>query len=207
MMDISYRVLQKLAGFALIGTAIFTALGFLTHPHESTGNNHSLWLVGHIFIMLGLFSNFIGIFGAYLANAKQLGIVGLTGFLVIAISLALYIGKVYWSGFIYPLIIADHPEFITSHGFGPGSEPQDTIIRAVYFLGAIAFALGHLLLGLMFLRVKCFPTPAILCFLIGAVLVGLWPLLPALVQHLSIVVSLIYAIGVSWIGAVLIRTS
>jgi len=154
--------------------------------------------------MSGLLTNLLGVFGLYVSKAKEIGLPGLIGFLIVAISLALYLGKLYWSGFIYPLVIAEHPEFIEVHGFGPGSEPQDNIIRNVYFTGALTFAIGHLILGIALLRAKCFPQTPVLLFLIGAFLVGLWPLLPNFVQHFSVIVSLIYAVGISWLGINLI---
>jgi len=206
-MNITHNKLVLLAGYALISTGVLATLGFLIHPHQSTEQNHTMWVVGHIFIILGLLTNMIGVFGLYVSKAKSIGLIGLIGFLIIVISLALYIGKLYWSGFIYPLVIAEHPEFIESHGFGPGSEPQDIIIRIIYFSGAISFAIGHLMLGVALLRAKCFSQTPVLFFLIGALLVGLWPLLPNLVQHFSVIVSLIYAIGICWLGIKLITES
>ena len=206
-MNITHSTLERLAGYALISTGILATLGFLIHPHQSTGQNHTMWVVGHIFIILGLLTNMIGVFGLYVSKAKSVGLIGLIGFLIIVISLALYIGKLYWSGFIYPLVIADHPEFIETHGFGPGSEPQDSIIRIIYYSGAISFAIGHFMLGVALLKARCFSQTPVLFFLIGALLVGLWPLLPSLVQHFSVIVSLIYAIGICWLGIKLITES
>ena len=49
--------------------------------------------------------------------------------------------------------------------------------------------MGYALLGLSLLRVKAYPAPALWALIVGAVLVGLWPLLPGVVQHLSAVLA------------------
>jgi hypothetical protein len=38
-------------------------------------------------------------------------------------------------------------------------------------------------------------------------MVGVWPLLPNIVQMLSVLVSLVYAIGIVWLGILLIQSS
>ena len=97
------------------------------------------------------------------------------------------------------------PSFLRSHGFGPGSHPVDPIVRVVFFLGPILFATGYGLLGTSLLRIKAYPSLALCAVVVGALLVGLWPLLPRVVQHWSAVVSLIYTLGIAWIGYVLAR--
>ncbi len=118
----------------------------------------------------------------------------------------LYLGKLYWSAFIYPLVAAWDTSFLRSHGFGPGSDPIDPIVRTVFYLGPILLAIGYALLGAGLLRIKAYPALALSAVVVGALLVGLWPLLPDLVQHLSAVVSLIYRAGIAWIGWTLART-
>ena len=194
----------KVSGTCLIGTGVFATLGFLIHPHDSTAQNQSMWMLGHLFIISALFFNIIGLTGLYFSNARGLGKLGLVGFLISSFSLILYIGKLYWSGFIYPLVAAAHPEFIEQIGLGPGSEPKDPTIMIVYFAGALSFAIGHAIFGAALMKEKLFK-PAPIWFLIaGAAMVGLWPLLPNVLQMLSAVVSAIYAIGVVWLGTLLI---
>src|SRR5215467_1893225 len=72
-------------------------------------------------------------------------------------------------------------------------------------ISPILFAIGYVLLGLSLWRVKAYPAPPLWALVFGALLVGLWPLLPGAVQHLSAVVSLIYTAGAGWIGYLLAR--
>ena len=70
---------------------------------------------------------------------------------------------------------------------------------------ASLFALGHLILGTTMLRSNRFPKKPIGLLISGAFLVGIWPFMPGVVQMLSVVVSVIYAAGVVWLGVSLIH--
>ena len=199
------KSLVKLSGIALLLSGILATVGFSIHPHDSAGSNHAIWLGAHVLVMSGGVLNLLGLVGLYLVSAAPLGLVGLFGFLLTAVSLVLYLGKLYWSAFIYPLVTARDADFIWSYGFNPGSDPVDPVVRIVFYLGPILFAIGYALLGLSLLRVKAYPAPALWALVVGALLVGLWPLLPGVVQHLSVVVSLIYTAGIGWIGYLLAR--
>ncbi len=199
--------IERISGFCLIGTGVFATLGFLLHPHDATSQNQVMWMIGHLLIITSLLANSIGITGLYFSNSEKLGGLGLAGFLITVFSLSLYIGKLYWSGFIYPMVVQEHPEFIEAFGFGPGSEPKDFNLKIVFFSGAFSFVLGHLFLGGALLKAKVFKSTPVWFVIAGALMVGVWPLLPNIVQMLSALVSLVYAIGIVWLGVLLIRYS
>lgn len=194
------KTLIRLGGLALLASGILATLGFSIHPHDSTGSNHGIWVVAHVVVMSGFWLNLLGLIALYLVSASRLGWSGLLGFLLAAASLVLYLGKLYWSGFIYPLIVVQDADFLHSYGFNPGANPVDPVVRAVFYLGPILFAAGYSLLGLSLARVKAYPAPALRAVVLGALLVGLWPLLPGVVQHLSVVVSIVYTVGITWVG-------
>jgi hypothetical protein len=201
----THKTLVKLGGLALLLSGILATIGFSAHPHDSAGSNQGMWVAAHVVIMCGGFLNLLGLVGLYLASAARVGAAGLIGFLLAAASLVLYLGKLYWSGFIYPLVIAHDADFIRSNGFNPGADPVDPVVRIVFFLGPILFAIGYTVLGLSLSRVGAYPALALKTMVAGALLVGLWPLLPAAVQHLSVLVSLVYTAGTSWIGYLMTR--
>ena len=195
--------LIKLSGVALILSGVLATIGFSIHPHDSAGSNHGLWVGGHILIITGFFMGLLGLAGLYGLMSARIGSVGFIGFLIAAVSLVLYLGKLYWSGFLYPLVIEQHPEFISAYGFNPGSNPVDPVVKTVFYLGPILFAVGYTLLGLGLLRGRVLPRFPVWLVMVGSLLVGLWPLLPAVVQHLSVFVSVIYTVGIAWIGYLL----
>ena len=197
--------LNKLTGYSLIGTGVFATLGFILHPHAATSENQTMWITGHLLILFSLFLNNLGLTSLFFTNANRLGATGLLGFLITSLSLMLYIGKLYWSGFIYPVVVLAEPQFIETVGLGPGKDPIHSTIKAVYFTGAIAFAIGNAVFGSALLKARLFNPVPVTLMITGAVLVGIWPLLPGLVQMLSIVFSAIYAIGVVWLGVIHLR--
>lgn len=197
--------LIKLSGIGLLSSGFLVALGFSIHPHDPLGANFAGWIAGHILIIAGFSASLLGLFGLYAVVARKTGLAGLIGFLLAAISLILYLGKLYWSGFIYPLVIAEHPAFIEAFGFTPGAQPVDPLVRAVFYLGPLVFAAGYTLLGAAMLRAGLFPRVPVGLVIAGALLVGLWPLLPAAVQGFSVIVSLIFAVGMGWIGVLMMQ--
>ena len=197
--------IRQAAGYCFIGTGIFAVVGFLVHPHDSSSSNQIAWLIGHSFIFVSLVLNLIGLSWVLSAEHEYLGTIGWVGFAMAGLGLSMYIGKLYWSGLIYPFVLSASPDLIFQVGLGPGSEPKASIVKFAYGSGAILFSLGHLILGVAMLRSKRFPTKPIGLLMSGAVLVGIWPFMPGIVQMLSVVVSVIYATGVVWLGFSLIR--
>jgi len=197
--------LKKTAGYCLIGTGLFAVIGFVLHPHDSTSSNQVSWLVGHSFIFAAIFLNLIGMTWVFSLEHDNIGVLGLVGFCLLALGLSMYLGKLYWSGLLYPFVLEESPDLVARVGLGPGSTPNALAVKLAYNSGALLFALGHLMFGAALLRSKRFPPTPIWLFMLGAFMVGIWPLLPGIVQMLSIVVSAIYAMGLVWFGACLIR--
>ena len=198
------RDIIKLAGFGLIASGFLVAIGFSVHPHDPLDANHGMWIGSHIVIISGFLASLFGLVGLYAVVAKDVGMGGLLGFVLAAISLFLYLGKLYWSGFIYPLVLTHHPGFIADFGFAPGAQPSDPIVRAVFYLGPILFGAGYSFLGGAMLKARSFPRLPVGLLVAGALLVGLWPLLPDVVQHFSVAVSLVFTAGAAWLGYLLI---
>ncbi len=195
--------LVKVTGIALILSGVLATIGFSLHPHDSTGSNQVLWVGAHTLVMAGFLMGLLGLAGLYGVTSSRVGILGFIGFLLATVSLVLYLGKLYWSAFIYPLVIERHPEFIRTFGFIPGSDPVDPVVKTVFYLGPILFAAGYTLFGIGLLRVGAFRAVPVGLVIVGSFLLGLWPLLPAVVQHLSVFVSLVYTVGIAWIGYLL----
>ncbi len=197
--------IERAAGCCLIGTGLFAVTGFLIHPHDASSSNQVAWLTGHSLIFSGLVLNLIGLSWMFAAEHGQLGKLGWAGFVFGALGLSMYIGKLYWSGLLYPIVLEANPDLVERVGLGPGSTPKLLIVQLVFNAGAISFSLGHLMLGVAMLRSKRFPSKPVWLLMSGAFMVGIWPLLPGVVQALSVIVSAIYAAGLVWLGASLIQ--
>ena len=197
--------IRRAAGYCFVGTGLLAVVGFIVHPHDSTSGNQVAWLIGHSLIFFGLVLNLVGLSWLFAVVHEDLGKLGWTGFIFGALGLSLYIGKLYWSGLHYPFVLEASPDFVAKAGLGPGSEPQASAIKIVYNAGALLFSFGHLMFGIAMLKAADFPRKPVFMMMAGAFLVGIWPLLPGLLQMLSIVVSAIYATGLVWLGISMIR--
>lgn len=188
------------AGYCLIGTGVFLVVGFLIHPPDYSADNRLQWWAGHSLIFVGLFLNLVALIWIYATDGPSLGKAGKTGLLLACFGLSLYIGKLYWSGLLYPYVLEDASSLVESLGIGPGNVPQTIPIKVVFNGGALLFSAGHLLFGATMLRSGGFQSIPIGLLMTGAVLVGLWPLMPGALQMLSPIASAIYAVGVVWLG-------
>ena len=138
--DLTSESLVKVTGIALILSGVLATIGFSLHPHDSTGPNQVLWVGAHTLVMAGILMGLLGLAGLYGVTSSRVGILGFIGFLLATVSLVLYLGKLYWSAFIYPLVIERHPEFIRTFGFIPGSDPVDPVVKTVFYLVASPFS-------------------------------------------------------------------
>lgn len=197
--------MERIIGSCFIATGVLTVTGFIFHPPDYSPEVQFAWLLGHCLIFLGLVLNLIGLAWAYGIYRADLGKLGLFGFIAVSVGLSHYIGKLYWSGFLYPLVLQSDPDFIFQAGLGPGSYPKIGIVKNVFNFGAIIFAVGFAAFGSALFKAKIFPTIPVTLLISGAIMVGLWPALPNVLQMLSPVVSAIYAIGLVWIGISLFR--
>jgi hypothetical protein len=197
--------MERAIGNCFVATGILTVTGFIIHPHAYSADVQIAWFLGHCMIFIGLVLNLIGLAWMYSSERNSLGKLGLFGFIAICIGLSHYIGKLYWSGFLFPLVAQAHPEFIAEIGLGPGSTPKATSVMVVFNSGAIIFAGGYAAFGTALFRAKTFPVVPVILLVFGGVMVGMWPAMPNILQTLSPVISAIYTIGLVWIGGTLIR--
>jgi hypothetical protein len=130
--------LVKLVGIGLTASGVLATIGFSIHPHDPLGANYVPWIGGHVLIFLGFMAGFLGLVGLYGVVAKAVGVAGFIGFLLASMSITLYLGKLYWSGFIYPLVIEQYPSFIADQGLEPGSHPSDVAVRSIFYLARIS---------------------------------------------------------------------
>lgn len=189
--------LVTLAGAGLIASGVLVTIGFSVHPHDPLGTNHVMWIGSHVLLLAGFAAGLLGLVGLYGVGATGAGVTGLVGFLLASVSLMLYLGKLYWSGFIYPLVVRRHPDLIAEYGLDPGAHPSDPVVRVVFYLGPVLFGIGYTVLGWAVLKAGTFPPVPVRLVVAGALLVGLWPLLPAHVQQFSVIVSLVFTVGIA----------
>ena len=97
--------------------------------------------------------------GLHLVSAASTELAGLVGFLLTVVGLVLDLGKLYWSAFIYPLVAARDANFVRAAGFTPGPDPVDLVVRTVFYLGPVLFAIGYSALGSSLLGVRAHPAP------------------------------------------------
>ncbi len=142
----------------------------------------------------------LGWTGLYARQVKEVGWLGLAGFLLLSLSWALQTAFVFAETFIMPLLATTAPKFVDGYlgiGAGRASEVNLGALPALYTLVGIAYMLGGLLFGIATLRAGILPRWAAGLLAVASALTPLAALLPHATQRLA---AIPVGLAVAWLG-------
>jgi hypothetical protein len=173
----------------------------MIHPVESVSAvTTDGWAIAHYLTMVMALFGLLGITGIYARQAERAGWLGLAGFLMLGLWLALTAAFTFVEAFILPLLASDAPRFVEGVlGIFTGSAGQFDLgaLAAIGPISGVLYMLGGLVFGIATLRAGILPRwPAgVLAF--GAVASLAAAVLPhGLARLLAVPVGL----GLAWLG-------
>ena len=120
-------------------------------PDDPSSVVTSLWAISH-YLLLGYFVfGLLGISGIYARQVEEAGLLGLVGFLMFFVWLALSTAFVFIEAFILPLLATEAPQFVESFlGIFGGSVGENSlgVLEAVLPLAVLLYIVGGLLFGI-----------------------------------------------------------
>ena len=152
-MTVTTENLLRWSGIAaIIGGACYLLVG-LFHPSNVPSSVVTTpWLVVHILAMGTSFFGMIGLTGLYARQAEKTGWLGLAGYLLLNLWLALILGFTFVEVFILPMVASAAPAFVagwlgmftgTASDINLGALPTIwTITGPLYILGGILFGIA-----------------------------------------------------------------
>jgi hypothetical protein len=174
-MKITAANLSRWAGLAAMAAGMLFVAVQLIHPPEVLSSvSTSLWAIVHYmtiaFCLLGL----LGLTGIYARQAEAAGWLGLAGYLVFSLFLAITGAFVFVEAFVSPLLVTGSPKFVEGLlGIitGTASEINLGALPALYGVTGLFYLLGGQLFGIATIRAGILPRWAGVMFALGGPLV------------------------------------
>lgn len=198
----------RVTGFANIISAVCLLLFWFLYAillpiNEVPTNYHLLvldpdWLLVNGLGVIGFVLVLVGILGIFFKQFNELTELGMFAFLITVVGQVLYNAGMYYETFIWPILAVSDPNLIT---LSTGPIYSNPIFFMMQILSGSIFSIGFLIFGYSTYKTNTFSKWAILLLVIGVVLF-IPGFFPYLVRTLGIIV---YAIGLIWVGFMLIK--
>ena len=208
-MKMTPSTLIRLAGLS----AVLSGLGFIVvgmfHPlNVPSAVTTATWINVHIVAIAMCFFGLYGMAGLYARQAEKSGWLGLAGFILFSLWLALTMPFLFLEAFVLPRLATQFPPFV--EGFlGMLTGAPDTvdlgILPTLWDISGPILILGLLLFGIATFRARVLPRWAGALFAFGAVLIPVGALVPPEYQPELIMVPVGLALG--WLGYALFSGS
>ena len=187
--------LIRWAGLSLVVAGVLLAVGTIIHPADDpTSLATNSWAITHYLILGSLIFGLLGTFGLYARQVKEAGSLGLVGFLMVFVALALFTGLIFTEAFLFPVLATEAPQFV---GGLFAEEISLGVLETVFPVAGLVSSIGGLLFGIAIIRAGILPRWAAIVFIIGIVPGGFGPLLPEVVATIS---DVLLGIGLAWLG-------
>ena len=186
----------RLSGLACIVFGALLSLTFLLRvalpdPDPTTGSHV---IVGTLRVLTAAFG-ILAFTGVYARQVEQAGKLGLAGYLIAFLGVAMVLGLEFSFAYLFPVFAIGVPEFVAQIDAGQ-VEPAGPII-VIFFLVDIVFLIGVILFGAATLRAGVLPRRAVTVMLVGAVTLSISDFLPGFVAPAS---ALLTGLGFAWLG-------
>jgi hypothetical protein len=200
-MTITPSKLSRAAGAAAIAAGLLYAAIQFVHPAEEVANvTGSTWAIVHYLTVAMGVLGLAGITAMYLKQVKETGLLGLSGFLLMALFYLTVIANSFVEAFVLPPLAVQAPDIATDilgifggtaadGSLGP-LEGISTFAFAIYFLGGLTF-------GLAVFHARILARWAGILLAVGSVSTALLPLFPHAVGRFA---ALPVGIAVAWLG-------
>lgn len=200
-MKITPSSLIRWAGLAAMVAGILYVLVGMFHPlNVPSSVTTTRWVIVHIFAIAMSFFGLLGIAGLYARQAEKSGWLGLAGFVMLSLWLALVMGFSFVEAFILPLMTTEAPRFVDGFmgmftGFANGINLG--VLPTLWTLSGPLYILGGLLFGIATFRAGILPRWAGGLLAVGAVLAPVAALFP---PELEAKVAVPVGLALAWLG-------
>ena len=188
---------MRWAGLSAVVAGVLLAVTQMIHPERDPSSvTTSSWAITHsLEVGMAVFT-LLGISGLYARQVEKAGLLGLVGFLMWFVALAVFANLAFFEAFILPLLATEAPQFIAGFLaiFTGGSLGA---LLPILVLSGLLYSVGVLLFGIATLRAGILPRWAAIVLIIGVVLGLLAILLGEVVGRIG---SVALGLGLAWLG-------
>src|SRR5687768_12205819 len=97
---------------AMVAGIIFVVVQMIHPPETLSSVTSSAWAIVHFMTIAMCLFGLVGITGIYVRQAKEVGWMGLIGYLLFSLFLAITMAFVFVEAFISPLLVTESPKFV-----------------------------------------------------------------------------------------------
>ena len=193
--------LMRLAGLSAVAAGLgFIVIGLFHQENVPASVTTATWVNVHIVATAMGFFGLFGLAGLYARQVEKSGWLGLVGFIMFSIWLALIMGFSFVEAFILPQLATESPAFVA--GFlgmftGTASEVALGVLPTLWQISGPLFIVGPLLFSIAPFRAAILPRLAAGLLALGAVLIPAGAFLPP--QHEPLVMVPI-GLAIAWLG-------
>jgi len=198
----------RITGLANIISAICLLLFWFLYaillPIDQVPTNYHLlildpdWLLVNGLGVIGFILVLVGILGIFFKQFNELTELGMFAFLITIVGVVLYNAGMYYETFIWPILAVSDPNLVT---LSTGPIYSNPVFFMMQILSGSIFSIGFIIFGYSTYKTKSFSKWAILLLVIG-VFLFIPGFFPYIVRTVGIVV---YAVGLIWVGYILIK--
>ena len=200
-MQITNANLIRWAGISAIVAGICYVLVGVFHPlNIASSVTTPRWMIVHVLAMAMSFFGLLGVAGLYARQAEKSGWLGLAGYLLFSLWLALILGFTFVEVFILPAVASSAPAFVEGW-LGMFTGTASTIdlgaLPMVWTLTGPIYILGGLLFGIATFRARILPRWAGILLAVGTVIGPVAVLFPPEYQPK---VAVPVGLALAWLG-------
>ena len=203
---ISTATLMRLAGFAAMLAGLGIVVMGLFHPANETAYvTTPAWIIVHIFATSLGFFGVLGLAGLYARQVEKAGWLGLIGFLLFDLWLALVGLYSFIEAAVLPLLASQYPPFVAGFMQMLSSVPIEVNLGVMPTMWAIStpmLIVGSLLFAIATFRAGILPRWAAGLLALGTLMIPVGALLPTELQAKIILVPM--GLGIAWMGYALL---
>lgn len=170
---------RKLTSYLWALAGILIAIGFVIHPTlTAEGMRESIWVPDHVIILLALFLMVFALGNTTYGHAAKVDTLGWSGFVLLYLSIFLFIGIVYFELFLIPILAVDLPQlFDDGLRIGP--------LKVILPVSSLLFVGGHLLYGISLIKKGVLPKLPFMALIVFSIPVAFKPVLPDIVASIG----------------------
>jgi hypothetical protein len=185
---------------AIIAGVSYVLVGVFHPPNVIEAVTTTPWLAVHILAMAMSIFGMLGLAGLYARQAEKSGWVGLVGFILLNLWLALMLGFTFVEVFILPSVATIAPDFVASWlGMFNGAARTIALgaLPTVWTIAGPLYILGGLLFGIATFRAGVLPRWAGVLLAVGTAMGPLAVLLPLDLQPK---IAIPAGLALAWLG-------
>ena len=185
---------------ALVAGVCYVVVGVFHPLNIPESVTTQRWIIVHVIAMAMSFFGLLGMAGLYARQAEKSGWLGLAGYLLLSLWLALILGFTFVEVFILPIVAATAPAFVAGWlGMftGTASTLDLGALPLVWTLTGPIYILGGLLFGIAIFRAGILPRWAGVLLAVGTVIGPVAILFPLEYQPK---VAVPVGLALAWLG-------